>query len=90
MLNYYHLCHPYLLSPLSPQLGVPVLQQAIIALLDMCGCEVVDVLEAATSALANLTCYCDENCKRLMEGGGVKTIVNVLGQTYTGNETEID
>ena len=58
-------------------------------LLEMCRCEVVDVLEAATSALANLTCYCDLNCKRLMEAGGVKVIVHVLGQIYTGTHSHI-
>jgi len=56
----------------------------------MCYGDVVDLLEAATSALANLTCYCDANCRRVMECDGVKAVVRVLAQTYSENLLDSD
>ena len=63
---------------------------AVPALLKMCYGDVVDLLEAATSALANLTCYCDANCRRVMECDGVKAIVRVLASTYSENLLDSD
>ena len=64
--------------------------EAVPALLKMCYGDVVDLLEAATSALANLTCYCDANCRRVMESDGVKAVVRVLAQTYSENLLDSD
>jgi hypothetical protein len=63
---------------------------AIPALLDMCKSSIVDLLEAATAALANITCYYDPNCKRVMEADGVLTMVSLVIKTYSENLLDID
>ena len=63
---------------------------AVEVLIDLSICSVVDVLEATTSALANLTCYCDINCKRALEYGAVKSMVRVITHAYSQNLLDLD
>lgn len=63
---------------------------AIASLLKMCESEIVDVLEASTCALANITCYCDTNCQRVMEADGVNTMVTLITQAYSENLLDMD
>lgn len=51
---------------------------------------VVDVLEAATAALANLTCFSDANCARVLEANGVEIMVSILTASLTENLLDID
>ena len=51
---------------------------------------VVDVLEAATSALANLTCFSDANCERVLRADGVNVMVTILTTSLTENLLDID
>lgn len=62
------------------------------ALLSMCRDkhQVVDLLEAATAALSNLTCYFDPNCKRVLEADGVQVMVQLITRAYTENLLDID
>ena len=60
------------------------------AIIGMCKSIIVDVLEAATSALANLTCFCDSNCNRVMEAGGVAEMVRLITQAYSENLLDLD
>jgi hypothetical protein len=64
--------------------------QAVPAAIFMCKSIVVDVLEAATAALANLTCFCDANCHKVMEGGGVREMVRLVTQAYSQNLLDLD
>lgn len=64
--------------------------EAIPAIIGMCSSIIVDVLEAATSALANLTCFCDSNCNRVMQGGGVAEMVRLVTQSYSENLLDLD
>ena len=63
-------------------------QNAIQVLLDMCDNRIPDVLEAATAALTNLTCLCDQNCLKFLEANGVPVMVSVL--TNAGSENFMD
>ena len=51
---------------------------------------VVDVLEGATCALANLTCFCDANCNKVMEAGGVEKMVKLVSHAYSENLLDLD
>ena len=64
--------------------------EAIPTIIGMCSSIIVDVLEAATSALANLTCFCDSNCNRVMENGGVAEMVRLITQAYSENLLDLD
>lgn len=59
-------------------------------LVNMCSSLVVDVLEATTCALANLTCYCDPNCNKVMEANGVEVMVNLVAHAYSENLLDLD
>lgn len=59
-------------------------------LLEMLTGPVADVLEAATAALANLTCYCDANCQTVFQYDGVRKIMNVITQSYSENLLDLD
>lgn len=63
---------------------------AIEPLLKLCRCPVVDVLEASTSALSNLTSYCDVNCSKVLELNGVDIIVHVITNAYSENLLDLD
>lgn len=63
---------------------------AIPALIAMCGFSLVDLLEASTAALANMTCYNDKNCGRVIHAGGVKTMVRLIVQSYSENLLNLD
>lgn len=63
---------------------------AITVIVGMCSSLVVDVLEAATCALANLTCFCDANCDRVMQAGGVQVMVNLVAHAYSENLLDMD
>lgn len=56
----------------------------------LCLCPVVDVLEAVTSALSNLTCYCDFNCLKVLESDGVNIIISVITHSYSENLLDLD
>ena len=63
---------------------------AIEALVDLLTVKVVDVLEASTSALANMTSFCDRNCKAVILAGGVSKVMHVLTEAYTENVLDMD
>ncbi len=63
---------------------------AIPALLHMCQQSVVDLLEASTAALANITCYHDGNCKRVLECDGVHIMVTLITTAYSQNILDLD
>lgn len=63
---------------------------AIPVLLSMCVSTVVDVQEASTAALSNLTCFCDANCKRVLEADGVSIMVHLLTTAFSENLLDID
>lgn len=63
---------------------------AIPNLLRMCRSDIPDVLEAATAALTNLTCLCDENCEIFMTCEGVVDIVKLLVGVYSDNFLDSD
>ncbi|KAJ1435312.1 armadillo-type protein [Ochromonadaceae sp. CCMP2298] len=63
---------------------------AVEVLLDLCLSAIVDVLEAATSALANLTCLSDHNCTRVLEYGGVDIMVSVVTSAHSENLLDLD
>ena len=50
----------------------------------------VDVLEAATAALANITCFCDANCRRILEESGTPVILEIVTRAYTENLFDLD
>jgi hypothetical protein len=60
-------------------------------LLSVCASSrVVDSLEAVTAALANMTCYCDSNCKKVLEEDGLRTVIRLIKQCYTENLLDSD
>lgn len=63
---------------------------AIEALVDLLTVKVVDVLEGSTSALANMTSFCDRNCKAVILAGGVSKVMHVLTEAYTENVLDMD
>ncbi len=63
---------------------------AIPVIISMCTSLVVDVLEGATCALANLTCFCDANCSKVMEAGGVEKMVKLVSHAYSENLLDLD
>ncbi len=64
---------------------------AVPVLLRMCqGTLVVDILEAATAALANITCFSDANCERVLQEGGVGVMVHLLTTSLTENLLDLD
>ena len=63
---------------------------AIEVLLSLCNLSIVDALEAATSALSNMTCLCDPNCRRVLEIDGVKKLVKLVTQAYSENLLNLD
>lgn len=64
--------------------------RAVSELLVMCSIQIPDVLEAATAALANLTSFCDENCRRVLEENGVMMIAQLLTLSATENLLDLD
>ena len=63
---------------------------AIPALLDLCSSTVTDVLEASSAALANLTSFCDPNCRRVMEYEGVPRLVDLVSMAFSENLLDLD
>ena len=63
---------------------------AVEYLVEMLSSPIVDVLEATTSALANLTCFCDVNCKLALAANGVKKTLRVLTEAYSENLLDLD
>jgi hypothetical protein len=65
---------------------------AVPALLASCKLPAVDVLEAATAALSNLTCFCDANCKRIMEEKerGIPALLELVTRAYAENLFDLD
>ena len=63
---------------------------SIPALLSMCTTALTDLLEAATAALANLTCQFDPNCKRVIDADGIQIMVKLISQAYTENLLDMD
>jgi len=63
---------------------------AVQALVKQCGSPIVDVLEACTSALANLTCYCDANCQKVIENDGVRVVIAMMKSSYSENLLDLD
>lgn len=51
---------------------------AVENLLALCTSNITDVLEAATSALVNVVCFNDANCKRVVEAGGVPVLLDLV------------
>lgn len=64
--------------------------EAIPALVEMCNSTVVDVLEASTSALANITSFCDPNCERAMRAGAVAVMVRLITSSWSENLLDLD
>lgn len=62
----------------------------ISTLLSLCISRVIDVLEATTAALANMTCYCDWNCQQLLEANGVKIVINLIVAVHSENLLDVD
>jgi HEAT repeat protein len=66
-------------------------ERGVIAqLLRMLDGPVADVLEASTAALANLTCYCDENCETVFACNGLPRVLKVITQSYSENLLDLD
>eukprot|EP01038_Epipyxis_sp_PR26KG_P008951 gene8951-12071_t len=64
---------------------------AIKVLLELCDkVPVVDVLEASTAALANLSCYHDRNCHQIITSNGVKIILQMMKSCYSENLLDLD
>lgn len=63
---------------------------AIPDLLFMCDSFVVDVLEASTAALSNLTCFCDSNCQTVIEADGVNKMVKLIVDSFSENLLDLD
>lgn len=63
---------------------------AIEALIELLSVRIPDVLEASTSALANLTSFCDKNCKLVFLSNGVQKIMEVLSQPFSENVLDLD
>lgn len=63
---------------------------AIPVLLSMCETAIVDVLEASSSALANLTCFSDANCKTVIDSNGVAVMIKLITQSYSENLLDLD
>eukprot|EP01036_Dinobryon_divergens_P044388 gene44388-59232_t len=63
---------------------------AIAALVAMCEIHIPDVLEAATAALGNLTSFCDDNCRMVLEAKGVYTVARLLTLSCTENLLDLD
>lgn len=63
---------------------------AIPLLLDMLNNPVADVLEGASAALANLTCYSDRNCVEVLAVNGVQRMVAVMTSAYSENLLDFD
>ena len=60
------------------------------ALLSLCESQIVDLLEAATRAIANLVSACDDNCRRLLFAGGVDLVVRVVERPHSENLLDLD
>merc|ERR1711871_559885 len=63
---------------------------AVEALLENCKLISVDLLESSTAALSNLTCYCDFNCRRVMDYLGVPVILDIVTRAYSENLLDLD
>src|SRR3546814_19650500 len=63
---------------------------AVEALLKLCGSNTTDVLEAATAALANIVCFSDTNCKRIVEFGGVSVLLDLVHSEVTESPLDAD
>jgi hypothetical protein len=65
-------------------------ENCIKTLVQLCESPIVDLLEASTCALSNLTSYCDSNCRRVLDAGGVQTMVRMITTPYTENLLDLD
>ena len=59
-------------------------------LIEMLTSTVADVLEGATAALANLTCYCDFNCLQVIEHQGIQKLISIIVYSYSENLLDLD
>jgi hypothetical protein len=65
--------------------------EAIPVLVSLCQTSpIVDLLEAVTCSLSNLTSYCDSNCAKVLKAGGVQAMVNMITQPFTENLLDAD
>lgn len=60
------------------------------ALIGLCDSKVVDVLESVTSAIANLTSLCDDNCRRLLDMGGIQLVMKIVERVHSENILDLD
>ena len=63
---------------------------AVEHLLKLCTSKIADVLEACTAALANLVCFNDANCQRVVAASGVPNLLNIVHSDAAESLLDLD